>query len=85
MQFSGLGGTGFEDGDTRITDPRQGWPARCGSQVAHQEQVDDVAGPVVDGAGWLVRIGHRVELLGNLRTHRDPGQAVRVGQAETGE
>lgn len=54
-------------------------------EVAQQQQVDDVSGAVVDRLWWLVRVGDRMELLGDLEPNGDANQCLGVGQSEAAE
>lgn len=59
-------------------------PGRRG-EVAKEEEVDDVAGSIVDRARRLVRVGDGVELLRDLEAHRDPDEGVRIGETEAAQ
>lgn len=51
-------------------------------EVAQQQQVDDIAGAIVDGIWRIVRIRDGVDLLRNLKAHSDPNEDVGVREAE---
>lgn len=58
---------------------------RRDDEVAQQQQVDDVSGTIVDGGGWVVRVGAGMDLLSDLVGHRKARQGAGARQAESGQ